>query len=151
MKDELLFWYGPQMYYLKKSELAKILCSHMPKTSNRKYWYSCQLSQAFLDAYDLIITCLHELSCIQVYNDNILRLHFYRQDHFSKAESITILDSEFYNDVTSNLITDLVNFAKSDMIHKKADILIKMLEQEDANISRTVKYLDELISSIKDF
>lgn len=106
-KDKVLFWNDSLCIELDKKPLAKFLSARNLLTNENFPLYIPEIQVLFYNIYDVILTLLHELTCIQIYNDNVIRLHL-----LEERRPISIFINDNFNIFTNNFIFDLVIFSE---------------------------------------
>lgn len=108
-KEKVVYWNGTYCRELNKVDLANFLSSKNAINMKRYPLYIPEVQGFFYNAYELILTYLHEITCIQIYNDNVIRLHL-EYNVFNTSTSILIYDT--YNTVSYDLLCNLIAFSE---------------------------------------
>ena len=107
----ILFRYGTILKQLNRETLFNFLVKISLKKSSDKLFYNSALKAFYYDAYDFIITHFDEINCIQIYEDNAIRL--WSGDRRS-SKLFVFEDKDFCNDeLTSTMLKELINFAEN--------------------------------------
>lgn len=106
--EKVLVWRGSNIKKVDKNQLFQFLAEKSNKNFNSNI---CQHG-VYENAYEFILKNLNETTCIQVYQDNVIRLHL-KHEYYSIPKSIFLDDYEICNNMmTVKLIEELITFSK---------------------------------------
>ena len=92
-KEMVEIWYGVKKVRLSKEYVIVYLIKEMTKTD---YWKSLIVyDQLYRGTYDCILKEMDDITTIQIYEDNVIRLHL-KHGHYQQPKSIifTALEKE---------------------------------------------------------
>lgn len=110
--SKIFIRYGSYFKAVNKEELFKFLAKRVLDKKYQFCFYNSELKEFYENTYDLILKRLDEITCIQIYKDNVLRLHlscgYFDSPKFIFLEDDWLCTSEEY----INMINDLISFSK---------------------------------------
>lgn len=97
---------------INKEELFKFLAKRVLDKKYEFGFYNDELKSFYKNVYDFILKNLNETFCIQIYQDNVIRLHL-KHGHFDNPKSIFLEDKWICNDEsTIGMLKELITFSK---------------------------------------
>ena len=97
---------------VNRGELFKFLAKRVLDKDYEFCIYNDELKSFYENTYDFILKHLNEITCIQIYQDNVLRLHL-KHGYFDSPKSIFVEDAWLLNsDNYMSMINDLISFSK---------------------------------------
>ncbi len=111
--ETVLYWNGTFKTEFNKKELANFLYEYTLNYSEDSPIYIPEVQGLFKNVFEIVLTYLHETTCIQIYNDGVIRLHL-------KSDSAVRLKYSGIN-VSNSIVIDNTY---SNMTHKLKECII---------------------------
>ena len=106
--------YTNQEVLVNKLRLSEFLESKSLEVSSSKSWLDYHPDSDYLDTFDFILKNLPRTSCIQIYQDGVIRLHLGYSFFDHSKKSIFIQDADILEDQsTKEAIEALISFSNS--------------------------------------
>lgn len=106
--EEILLWYGNQIKSVRKKDFKVDLCIKASEFRKAYEPYS-RLRRKVMYVYAIIQDNIDKITCIQMYNDGVIRLHL-KYGYFDTPKSIFIDDIELCaNETFRDLMITLIN------------------------------------------
>lgn len=120
MDKKVLLWNGPTLVKVEREEVNQFLHEEVQKYGQKTYLFrKIKLKDARCNFFGFLIEHLDDISCIQIYQDNVVRLHKIH-GHYEDPTSIFIVpeDSEEENDEFAEFLEEIKAYAKSKVYQK---------------------------------
>lgn len=90
----------PEKNSLSKVSRNKIIKSFLKKSVD---WLKVQDN-----IYNIILNELDNITCIQVYQDNVVRLHLKPKDYFEQKNTSILIEEPFYGEILRETLVELL-------------------------------------------